>query len=170
MSVNSKTTFKGANLTYKDGQGKEQTVTLSGYATDLTAKQEKAKLVYLGEGTEADYEGVDVKDKLVLIDINQDENWWINYPAYQAKQKGAKAVIAMSQMVTENENRIGSQDICGPADAPAFGISQKDSKALQEAIKASKGKELDVIFNADSTITKDAESQNVWGEIPGGII
>lgn len=160
-------TFKGANLTYKDGQGKEQTVTLSGYATDLTAKQEKAKLVYLGEGTEADYEGVDVKDKLVLIDINQDENWWINYPAYQAKQKGAKAVIAMSQMVTENENRIGSQDICGPADAPAFGISQKDSKALQEAIKASKGKELDVIFNADSTITKDAESQNVWGEIPG---
>lgn len=160
-------TFKGANLTYKDGQGEEQAVTLGGYATDLTAKQEKVKLVYLGEGTEADYEGVDVKGKLVLIDINQDENWWINYPAYQAKRKGAKAVIAMSQMVTENENRIGSQDICGPADAPAFAISQKDSKALQEAIKASKGKELDVIFNADSTITKDAESQNVWGEIPG---
>lgn len=160
-------TYKGADITYEDSQGTEQTVTLGGYATDLTAKEEQTKLVYLGEGTQADYEGVDVKDKLVLIDINQDENWWINYPAYQAKHKGAKAVIAMSQMVTENENRIGSQDICGPADAPAFGISQKDSKALQKAIKASKNKELDVVFNADSTITKDAESQNVWGEIPG---
>lgn len=73
----------------------------------------------------------------------------------------------MTEMVTENENRIGCQDICGPADAPAFAISQKDSKALQKAIKASGEGEITVTFNADTAITEDATSHNIWGEIPG---
>lgn len=160
-------TYKGANVTYKDEDGKEQKIILGGYATNLVAKNETVPLVYLGEGTATDYDNVDVNGKLVLMDINQDENWWINYPAYQAKLKGAKAVIAMSIMATESEDRIGSQDICGPADAPAYGISQKDSKALQKRITSSENNEIMVQFNSDSTVTKDATSYNVWGEIPG---
>lgn len=160
-------TFGGANITYANAKGKEKTIDLGGYATDLSVENKEAPLLYLGKGTAADYEGVDASGKLVLIDINQDEEWWINYPAKQAQVNGALGVIAMSEMVTENEDRIGCQDICGPADAPAFAISQKDSKALQKAIKASDEGEIIVTFNADTTITKDATSHNIWGEIPG---
>jgi len=159
--------FKGANLTFTNTSGEEQEVTLGGYATQIKADNEKIDVVYLGEGTAADYEGVDVTGKLVLIDVDQINEWWITYPAFQAKVKGAKAVLAWSIMEEENGERLGSQDICGPADAPALAISQDDSGALQEAIKAGGGDSVEVIFNADSEVTKDAKTQNVWGEIPG---
>ena len=48
-----------------------------------------------------------------------------------------------------------------------MGISQEDTDALKEAIKASGKNEIEVVLNADSVVTEDAESQNVWGEIPG---
>lgn len=160
-------TFKGANVTFKNADGEEQKIDLGGYQTTLVAENEQVELVYLNEGTAADYEGVDVTDKLVLIDVNQMENWWINYPAYQAKVKGAKAVIAHSIFVAEGEDRVGVQDVCGPADAPALAISNQDKKALIAAIEANGGEPITVTLNCDSRVTEDATSHNVWGEIPG---
>ena len=160
-------TYRGANLTYKDETGEDSKIVLGGYATNLKAKNEKVQIIYLGRGTAADYEGVDVTGKLVLIDIDQNNEWWINYPAYQAKVKGAKAVIARSIMTGPDENRITSQDICGPADAPVLAISEKDSLTLQSLINASKDKEITVTLNADSAVTPDSTTYNVWGEIPG---
>lgn len=160
-------TYKGASLICKDTNGKEQKIILGGYATDLVAANEQVPLVYLGEGTAADYTDIDVKGKLVLIDIDQINSWWINYPAYQAKLKGAKAVIAMSILAGENADRIGSQDICGPEDAPALAISQKDSLLLRNMIDASGAGEITVTLNANSVVTPKSTTYNVWGEIPG---
>ncbi|HZK02218.1 MAG TPA: M20/M25/M40 family metallo-hydrolase [Anaerovoracaceae bacterium] len=75
----------------------------------------------------------------------------------------------MSEYEIEASDRVGVQDICGPADAPALAISQEDSEALKEAIAASGGGTIKVVLNADSQVTKDATSHNVWGEIPGKI-
>lgn len=160
-------TFNGANITFTNAKGKEKTIDLGSYQTTLQAENEEVELVYVGEGTAADYEDVDVEDKLVLLDVNQNENWWISYPAYQAHVKGAKAVVAMSIYPTEGADRIGVQDVCGPADAPALAISEQDSKALRKAIKASGQDSITVTFNCDSTVTENATSHNVWGEIPG---
>lgn len=160
-------TFKGANVTFTNADGKEQKIDLAGYQTDLVAENEQVELVYLGDGTMYDYEGVNVTDKLVLIDIDQNENWWINYPAYQAKVKGAKAVIAHSIFAEEGDDRVGVQDVCAPADAPALAISNKDKKALVKAIKAGNGESITVTLNCDSKVTEDATSHNLWGEIPG---
>ncbi|MBR0456200.1 MAG: M28 family peptidase [Firmicutes bacterium] len=162
-------TYKGANVTFTNADGEEQTVDLGGYQTTCKADNEKVGLIWLDRGTAADYEGVDATGKLVLIDINQNEDWWIDKPALQAKVKGAKAVIAMSELPTEDKegNRVGTQDICGPADAPAFGISANDRDALKAAIEASGEKEIEVTFNADSEVTMDTTSHCVWGEIPG---
>ncbi len=160
-------TYKGANIAYTNADGEEVTVTLGGYATEIVAEDEEISIVYVGQGTAADYEGIDVTDKLVLLEVNQDEDWWINYPAYEAKIHGARAVIAMTIMEVENLTRISVQDICGPADAPALAISQADYEGIIAAIEATGEGELSVIFNADSTITYDTTSQNVWGEIPG---
>lgn len=159
--------FKGANITFTNDAGEEQKIDLGSYQTTLQADNEQCELVYVGEGTAADYEGIDVTDKLVLLDVDQNENWWINYPAYQAKVKGAKAIVAMSVYPEKGPDRIGVQDVCGPADAPALAISAKDSKALQKAIKKSGGESITVTLNADSTVTKDGTSHNLWGEIPG---
>ena len=160
-------TFNGANITFTNAEGKEQKIDLAGYQTTLQAANEECEIVYVNQGTEADYEGIDVKDKLVLLDIDQNENWWINYPAYQAKVKGAKAVIAMSVYPEDGPDRVGVQDICGPADAPALAVSEQDSKAIQDAIQASGTGSIKGILNADSQVTKNATSHNVWGEIPG---
>lgn len=160
-------TFKGANIKFTNADGEEQLINLGGYQTTIVAKDEPVKVVYLNKGTAADYEGVDVTGKLVLIDIDQNEEWWINNPAMQAKVKGAKAVLANSAMPVEMGDRIGTQDFCGPADAPALGISQNDTDALKAAIEASGEGEIEVILNADFVVTEDVTSQNVWGEIPG---
>ena len=161
-------TFKGANVTFTNAEGQEQKIDLGAYQTTLVAENEKVELVYLNEGTAADYEGVDVTDKLVLIDINQMENWWISYPAYQAKVKGAKAVIAHSIFAGEGgDDRIGVQDVCGPADAPALAISNQDKEALIAAIEANNGEPITVTLNCDSQVTENATSHNLWGEIPG---
>lgn len=160
-------TFKGANIQFTNASGKEQKIDLGGYQTTLVAKDEPVKVVYLNKGTAEDYEGVDVTGKLVLIDINQNEEWWINNPAMQAHVKGAKAIIANTELPVEMDDRIGVQDFCGPADTPALAISQKDTNALKKAIKASGENEIEVILNSDSVVTEDAVSHNIWGEIPG---
>ncbi len=160
-------TFKGANLSYTNEEGEEVTVTLGGYETEIVADNEELQMVYLGRGTEADYEGVDATGKLVLIDIDQDNEWWINYPAYEAKIHGARAVIAMTEMQDEDPDRISMQDICGPADAPALAISQEDYEGLIQAMDSTDSGEITVLFNADSTIDIDSYSENIWGDIPG---
>jgi hypothetical protein len=159
--------FAGANLSFKNADGKSQRIDLGAYQTTLQADDMATEIVYAGKGTESEYEGLNVKGKLVLIDIDQDNEWWINYPAYQAKLKGAIGVVAASILAEENPYRVTSQDVCGPADAPALAISQRDSKTIQSAIKAGNGKSLPVTFNSDAVVKEDDSTINVWGEIPG---
>ena len=73
----------------------------------------------------------------------------------------------MSILPVADENRISSQDICGPAYAPVLAISQKDSMTLQALLKASANDEITVTLNADSAVKPNSTTYNVWGEIPG---
>ncbi len=84
-------------------------------------------------GTAESYENIDVKGKLVLIDINQREEWWINFPVYQAHLKGAAALIAVQdQGYGEiHDTSLNAQDIAGPKEAAAFSISQADAAILK---------------------------------------
>ncbi|MDR0596873.1 MAG: hypothetical protein LBG50_04990, partial [Clostridiales Family XIII bacterium] len=129
-------TFGGASITYRTKSGTVARAVLGGYQTDIIANAERLPIVYLDKGTAAEYGDIDVKGKLVLIDIDQENEWWINYPAYQAHLKGARAVVACSLMDEGSDERIGSQDICGAADAPALAISAEDSVAIRDAIAA----------------------------------
>ncbi len=162
-------TFNGANITFTNAKGEKKKIDLAGYQTDIKADNREVELVYVNRGTEEDYEGLDVTGKLVLFEINQEEDWWINYPAYQAKVNGALCAIAMREFAEEDEdgNRIGVQDVCGPADAPALAISRNDAEDLKKAIKDSGDDSIKVTFNADSQVTKGGTSHNVFGEIPG---
>ena len=119
--------FKKAVMHYQDKDGQLRKIQLGAYQTDFkTDGFEKFELVYLGKGTAAEYQDIDVKGKLVLVEINQREEWWINYPVYQAYLKGAAALIAVQSRgyAQVDDTALNAQDIAGPSFAPASVTSE----------------------------------------------
>ena len=160
--------FEKAVMVFTDSRGREHRFQLGAYQTDFhTGGFREFSLVYLGKGTAADYGQVDVTGKLVLIDINQRDEWWINFPVYQAWLKGAAALIAVQEQGYGeiNDEALNAQDIAGPDYAPAFSMSRADALVL----KASMGedKQVQVRLDASSTVLKDQETYNIIGSIPG---
>lgn len=162
--------FEKADMKFIDANGNEYEAVLGGYQTNFNTEGYKEfEIVYAGKGTKEDLKGIDVKDKLVLIDINQRDEWWVNYPAYQAKLKGAAAVIVVQDggYSEIDPDALNAQDICGPDDAPAFSMSQTDAKVLKEALKANKNQSLKVNFDAKSVVNFDGKTYNYYGKIIG---
>ena len=161
-------TFEKAVLTFMDSTGNPYTAQLGGYqAQFVTDGAESFTVIDGGQGTEADLRELDVAGKLVLIDINQRENWWINYPAYEASLRGAAAVIAVQDggYAEVSDDALNAQDICGPADAPAFSMSRTDANALRAAM--GDNNEITVTLDAVSRVGFDGTSYNIVGMIPG---
>lgn len=160
--------FRRASLTFRDRNGTEHSALLGAYQTTLvTDGAQEFSLMYLGKGTEKDYEGKDVTGKLVLVDINQRDEWWINYPVYQAHLKGAKALIAAQcgGYGEIDDEALNAQDIAGPEDAPAFSISRKDAELLKASLNADG--ETTVRLDADTRVMRDCTTCNITGCIPG---
>lgn len=160
--------FKKAVMRYQTKTGEKKEIQLGAYQTDFkTDGFERFDLVYLKKGTAKDYENIDVKGKLVLIEINQREEWWINYPVYQAHLKGAAAVIAVQcgGYGEVDAKALNAQDIAGPEDAPAFSISREDAALLRELLDGEK--EATVWLKADSRVKRDCATYNISGCIPG---
>ena len=160
--------FTKAQLSYEEEDGTKRTALLGAYQTDfVTGGPKRFELVFAGKGTLQDYEGLDVTGRLVLVEMNQRDEWWINYPVYQAHLKGAAAVIAVQTggYGEVDDRALNAQDIAGPACAPAFSISRKDARPLRRMLAG--GKEVTVTLDADSRVQKDRTTYNIVGEIPG---
>ena len=161
-------TFTGAQLSFTDASGAAYTAELGGYQTDfVTDGAQSFTVIDGGRGTEADLAGLDVTGKLVLVDIDQRADWWINYPAYEAHLAGAAAVIAVQDggYGEVSDDALNAQDVCGPADAPAFSMSRTDAELLK-AVMDENG-EAAVTLDADSRVGMDGTSYNIVGTIPG---
>ena len=162
--------FHHARLTYKDEEGRARTAELGSYQTDFDTKGPKHyTLIDAGTGTAAELDRLDVRGKLVLVHINQRNDWWINYPAYQAHLRGAAAILAVQAggYGEVNEQALNAQNICGPRQAPAFSISRKDAAALAEAAHLGFGRCAEVTLDALSTVMSETESYNIVGILPG---
>ncbi len=162
--------FEKADMFFKDKNGKEYLAVLGGYQTNFDTEGVKEfQIVYAGKGTKHDLAELDVTDKLVLVDINQRDEWWVNYPAYQAYLKGAAAVIVVQESGygEVDPEAINAQDICGPDFAPAFSMSQADAQVLKEVLALSDVGMATVRFDAKSTVTFDQETYNYHGKIIG---
>ena len=130
--------FEKAVLKFTDDDGQEHTFQMGGYQTNFeTDGFEDYELVYLGKGTAADYEGIKVKGKLVMVEINQRNEWWISFPVYQAYLRGAAALIAVQANGYGEiaESALNAQDIAGPDFAPAFSLSQADARILKRSLR-----------------------------------
>ena len=163
--------FKKAVMRYQDESGKRKEIQLGAYQTDFkTDGFETFDLVYLKKGTAEDYQEIDVSGKLVLIEINQREEWWINYPVYQAHLKGAAALIAVQSRgyAQIDDTALNAQDIAGPSYAPAFSMSRADFLDIWKCMKEEKDvPHLKVEFDAETEVKKDQYTYNIVGKIPG---
>ncbi len=166
--------FERAVMRYRDRKGKEHTFQLGAYQTQFVTEGPRPfSLIYLGKATADCYENMDVKGKLVMGDINQREEWWINFPVYQAHVKGAAAFIAVQEQGYGEIHpaALNAQDIAGPEDAPAFSMSQEDADIIKadisERIREGKVPEVLVWFDAVSRVERNRETQNILGMIPG---
>lgn len=160
--------FHKAALSYTNAAGETVSAELGAYQTTfVTDGPKEFSMMYLGKGTETDYQGKDVRDKLVLVEINQRDEWWINYPVYQAHLKGAAALIAVQSggYGEIDDEALNAQDIAGPEDAPAFSISRKDAAGLLELLRDQE--EITVTFDAESRVTRNCTTYNIVGRIPG---
>ena len=160
--------FEKAVLAYADAAGERQEVQLGAYQTAFVTKgAETFQVVYVGKGGEKDYADKDVTGKIVLAEINQRDEWWINFPVYQAHEKGAKALIAVQigGYGQVDEKALNAQDIAGPPEAAAFSMSFEDSEKLKACLDE-KG-EITVTLDASSRVMRDVSTYNILGEIPG---
>lgn len=160
--------FEKAVLAYRDSAGERKEVQLGAYQTDfVTEGPETFQVVYVGKGGEKDYADKDVTGKIVLAEINQRDEWWINFPVYQAHEKGAKALIAVQigGYGQVDEKALNAQDIAGPPEAAAFSMSFEDSEKLKACLDE-KG-EITVTLDASSRVMRDVSTYNILGEIPG---
>lgn len=160
--------FEKAVLAYADAAGEKQEVQLGAYQTDfVTEGPETFQVVYVGKGGEKDYADKDVTGKIVMVEINQRDEWWINFPVYQAYEKGAKALIAVQigGYGQVDEKALNAQDIAGPPEAAAFSMSFEDSEKLKACLDE-KG-EITVTLDANSRVMRDVSTYNILGEIPG---
>ena len=129
--------FNGSTLTVRVPDT-ELTLSPYAYATGGTSAEGiTAELVCAGRGTLDDYKGLDVKDKIVLIDIDMYNDWEIAYPTLEAELHGAAAVISSS---TGGYGRCSNdayniQNAACRLSIPSVNISVNDSEKLKKLLK-----------------------------------
>jgi len=126
-----------------------------------------AQIVNCGTGFESDYDGKDVKGKIVLVGVDQSNESWIDGYIRQADHEGAAAIVTYSvggygQL---NDNTVNVQDICCADIIPTVAISRNQAKEIKKAIKNG---------NDEATLKVDSEFEpgqgttyNVVGKIKG---
>jgi aminopeptidase YwaD len=139
-----------------------------------------ADVVYVGSGTAADYEGVDVKGKIVLVDSSMD-SFWFNFQGAEATKHGAKAVILTSNFsdgtgmdypsapwYVIDPSALGTND--GEYDmgfVPLIYMSQQDGDWLKGEIE-SDTVEATFVSHVDITMaTAGGKGYNVIATLPG---
>ena len=157
--------FNGSKMTIADTK---IDIMPAAYQCNGTGKDGlKAEIVDVGTGLEADYEGKDVKGKIVLADVDQKDVSWIDGYIRQAHEKGAAALVtyATKGYGLANQDTMNVQDICCSDRIPTCAISVNQAKEIKAAIKEGHDQAdlmLDAVLEDDAGTT-----YNVMGMIPG---
>ncbi|MCU7209516.1 M28 family peptidase [Turicibacter sp. 1E2] len=161
--------FKTSTLHYLDRKKRLHQLTLCAYATHCIEENLTLDLVYVGKGTKNEYKNIDVRNKLVLVDLDTYIGCQIGICALQARQKGAYGIIAAPMRDDQQlpADALTYENFNAPVDIPAFAVSLQDACMLKKQLSSSKNQTLPVVLNCYSHILKDQPSYNIIGEIPG---
>jgi hypothetical protein len=131
-----------------------------------------AEVVYVGGGAAANYEGVDVEDKIVLVDLMLD-SWWLNLPAHEATLRGAAAVVFTFSPEDPSyysfaPDALGSNDaLYGFEWVPAVYLARRDGDWLKAELAR---RPVTATLKNDVEVTREDQGgvgYNVVGELPG---
>lgn len=125
-----------------------------------------AEIVYVGLGTEFDYEGKDVDGKIVMVDVSEWEMYWLQYPHMEAELHGAIGIVCHWIEYHKVKDSVVTHDSeCRPT-IPTVCISHDNAEYLIDLIETS---EEPVMVNmwCDAEIDYDGVAYNVYGYIPG---
>lgn len=126
-----------------------------------------AEIVNVGTGFAEDYEGIDVSGKIVLAEIDQWNEAWIDGYLQEAALHGAAALVTYDGggYAQASDDIRNIQDICTSDIMPTVSCSRTEGLAIAKAIKA--GNNL-CTLKVDNTIEPDkGTSYTVVGKIPG---
>lgn len=147
--------------------GSDKVIKPHSYATSSTPVNGiDAEILFVGNGTMADYKDVEVKGKIVLIDIDQRANWWITFPMLEAEFQGAAAIMSanVGGFAQISGDALNSQDICGPPSIPCVSISLNDSNYIKGLL--AKGP-VTSNLKVDNVVEPGGTSYNIMGKTPG---
>ena len=185
--------FNGAEFTLKnEALQVDLKINPVSYASSGTdAEGITGEVIYMNHGYESDYEAYydaqglvgedrNVEGKIILIDINQNEEYWITPHYLEAYYQGAAGLISYSSQYTdENGNQRGDEwDVaCQMQDLnardlklPCVSISRADGLEIKEAIEKiqAQGQVSTANLVVDNEILEDeGVSYNVVGKIKG---
>lgn len=145
-------------------QPKNRTVVASTYAGCLGTSPEGVtrEVVYVGDGTQHDYNGLDVQDKIVMV--NRTKNLVYSAIVYEAQLHGAKGVIVRETERAKAPSAIRCNDFCGTqARVAVVNVSKDVADQIIGWIK--EGEKVVVNLVVDAKV-EDGEGYNVLGYLP----
>jgi hypothetical protein len=132
-------------------------------------------VVWVGEGTEADFAGRDVKGKAVLIHSIPAPGSMGHSAAYtgamaRASDKGAAAIgviygISDNFAIWQGLGTSGQGAQRRPITTPGFFMGYRDGKTIRDLIGAGQAVKLHMSLSVD--MRDGLTSSNVWGTLPG---
>ena len=157
--------FNDASLTI---EGTDIDIMPASYATNGTdADGITAELVDVGTGTAAEYEGLDVTGKIVLVGVDQWNEAWIDQYMNEAALHGAVAIVSydVGGYAAYSDDVINMQDVCAKDVIPCVSISKNHYLELAEALKAG---HTTATLMVDNVVELDqGTSYNVVGTLKG---
>ena len=123
-----------------------------------------ADLVYVGLGTMYDYQSKDVTGKLVLIDVSEEEMFWLQYPLMEAEVHGAIGAVVTWIEYQELPNSVVTHDSESRSTIPCLDISKENAAVLKDLIAS--GVTPKVKIWADVKLNFHDIGYNVVGYLP----
>lgn len=167
-------------LYYTNENGKKKTLRIDdmiSYASDGTVQLggdwSGMEIVDAGMGFIDDYDalaakGISVKDKIVLVGVDQWNEVWIDGPYMEAANQGAAAIITypVGGYGQKNEDANNVQDLCAPnKHIPCTSICKNDAERIQAVLDKDN---LSATLYVDNYVgDEDGISYNVVGKIAG---
>jgi hypothetical protein len=136
------------------------------YASPGTdGKELDLEIVYIGLGSEADFAGLDIRGKAILLVKGQSS--YQAGPAdilKRAEDHGAAAIFSTDL----RGGNVSAQSYRAYTKVPTFNLGTKDGEAVREMIgNASAGAAPHVRIRLDANWAPDQKSYLVWGTLPG---
>jgi len=157
--------FDYASLTI---DGTDISITPAAYAQNGTNDSGiTAEIVNVGTGVLSDYQGLDVKGKIVLAGIDQWNEAWIGAYITEAYLQGAAAIVTYDAggYASYSDEIRNMQDVCSSDLIPAVSISAEEGALITEQIASGSNRATLTVIN--SVAVGEGTSYHVIGRIKG---